>query len=105
MYPEVRIIFLDGTNVDMKHKPSAAHAESLANSLHYGRNVAKGGVGLQMCWELSGLQQVIPFIRQDVECSRMRTDSKAWTLLPFLNILDKGYRVTAHAFRSGKETN
>ena len=49
MYPEVRIIFLDGKNVDMKHKRSAAHAESLANSLHYGRNVAKGGVGLQKC--------------------------------------------------------
>ena len=48
-YPEMRIIFWDGTNVDLKYKSSVAKAESLTYSLYYGGNIAKGGLGLQKC--------------------------------------------------------
>ncbi len=102
MYPEVRIIFLDGKNVDMKHKPSAAHAESLANSLHYGRNVAKGGVGLQnvlgVVWTAASdtfYQTGCGVFKDEDRFQSMDTVNNI--VRPFLNILDEGYRVTAHA--------
>ena len=111
--PNTRIIFWDGTNVDLKYKPSAAHVENLTYSSYYGGNVAKGGVELQKCgWLLNRelwtaasdtFYQSECGVFEDQEHFQNTDLVNSGEVIPFLNILDKGYRVTAHAFRSGKQ--
>lgn len=109
-YPGIRVIFWDGTNVNLRYKPSAAHAESLTYSMYYGTNCAKGGVGIQKCGYIVNreLWTAASDTYYQTECgvfsdqeSFQNEDLIEGKVLPFLNVLDKGYRVTAHAFRAG----
>ena len=49
-----RIIMWDNTNVDFMGKPTDADLQRLTYSLYYGRNVAKGGIFLELCGWLGG---------------------------------------------------
>ena len=49
IYHDHRVIFWDGTYVNLQFKPSTAHLEALTYSSYYGQNCCKGGVGMHCC--------------------------------------------------------
>ena len=108
-----RVVMWDDTNVDLTFQPSGADEQRLTYSLYYGGNCAKGGVFIQLCGWLgveslwvgatsdSHYQEKTDiFKRQDIFAQSDRINGK---VIPFTNILDKGYRVNLPAWRAGRQ--
>ena len=111
-YNGLRPIFWDMTNISMP-KAGDSQMQRLTFSSYYNENCFKGGIGLQQCgwirthnlWtgcvsdtsyqEKSGiLEMQQKFSENDL------IDGKE---IPFLSILDKGYRNRLAAWRAGKQ--
>ena len=112
-YPGKRLVFHDDTNINLNYKPSTADTQGLTFSDYYGANCLKGGVAIQACgWILvfmlftGGTSDTLYFEkckalkRQHAFALQDLIDGK---MVPFLNILDKGYRCTVEAFRHGEQ--
>ena len=108
-----RIVMWDDTNVNLTYKPSGADEQRLTYSLYYGGNCAKGGVFLQLCgwigvehlWvgttsDSFYQEKTKIFEKQDAFA---KSDLVHGKLVPFSNILDKGYRVNVPAWRAGRQ--
>jgi hypothetical protein len=112
LYRDVRAVQWDGTNTPLPTS-SCADAQRKTYSAYYGGNVAKGAVGLQLCgWMRSeelwmgAVSDSEYFVRSGLlktqtqfieDCDATKKDHQ------WLNILDKGYRVTTAAWRNGKQ--
>ena len=113
-YEEKRVVFWDDTNVDMLYKPSTAINQQITYLRYYASNCAKDGCFVQLCgWmgveELwtgaisdSKYQIMTEIFKKQQEFSEK--DFVNGKILPFHNILDKGYRVSLIAWREGHQT-
>ena len=108
-----RIVMWDDTNVDMSYKPSGADEQRLTYSSYYAGNCAKGGVFLQPCGWL-GVENLWCGATSDshyqerTNIFKRQRDFAANDLVnneiqPFANMMDRGYRVTLAAWRTGKQ--
>ncbi len=110
-----RLVFHDDTNINMKFKPSSAELQSLTYSDYYGGNCAKGGVAVQPCGWIR-VYQLFTGGASDTyylsKCGAMELQESfaaldlledGVTMIPFTNVLDKGYRCTVTMFRHGKQ--
>jgi hypothetical protein len=95
-------------------KPADAEMQSHTHSSYYGGNVAKGGIGLQQCgwicaetlWQGAVTDtdyvlraEILEQQNRFIEClDRDRAETK------FVNILDKGFRITRAAWETGNQT-
>ena len=112
-YKDVRIIMWDDTNVNLTYKPSAADDQRLTYSQYYAGNCAKGGVFLQLCgW--TGVEHLWVGATSDThyqehtQIFEKQRDFAAKDLvngkvIPFTNMVDKGYRINLPAWRAGRQ--
>ena len=94
-------------------KPSDALLQHLTFSSYYGGNIAKGGVMIQLSGWIgardlwTGAVLDTDFLKQtnilDRQNDFLQHDFVNGELVPFTNILDKGYRVVLAAWRKGKQ--
>ena len=109
-YSNQRVVMWDNTNIKL-HKPSNAEAQRNTFSSYYNDNVGKGAVFIQLCgwmgtYELwmGGVSDSEYMIRsgilkqQQLFVKDYDPDNKD---IPFLNILDRGYRIISAAWRTG----
>ena len=111
-YDNLRIVMWDNTNIDLC-QPSAGEAQRLTWSAYYAGNVAKGGVFIQLCgwtgthplWtgavtdtEYMIGSRILEQQEEYIQQYDHATSDIAWT-----NILDRGYKVTQHAWNNGKQ--
>ena len=112
-YDGKRVVFWDDTNVSFQFMPSDANMQRLTYSAYYGHNCAKGGVFVQLSgwggahelWagatsdtqylNTSGILQIQDYFSKE--------DLVEGRVVPFMNILDKGYRSTVAAWQNGKQ--
>ena len=108
-----RMVMWDDTNVNFTYQPSGASEQRLTYSQYYAGNCAKGGVFLQLCgwmgveslWvgatsDSHYQEKTKIFERQDDFAKKDLVDGK---VVPFTNMLDKGYRVNVPAWRAGRQ--
>jgi hypothetical protein len=108
-YGDKRVIFWDNTNIDFMGKPGDPDVQRLTYSSYYGGNVAKAGVFIQLCGWLGGFEpwtgamsDTDYFERAGILDEQQEFQNKdTSSLLPFVNILDKGYRSNQAAWRKG----
>ena len=113
-YGDKRIVMWDDTNIPFTFKPSSSQLQKVTYSSYYAQNCAKGGVFIQLCgWmgveELwvgatsdSFYMEHTKILRRQKEfADNDRVDGK---YVPFILILDKGYRIVRIAWREGKQT-
>ena len=113
MYPGKRLVFHDDTNINLNYKPSTADTQGLTFSDYYGSNCLKGGVAVQAMGWIVGLKLFTGGASDSLyfeKCKVLKkqknfaaTDLVNGKNVPFLNILDKGYRCTVEAFRQGEQ--
>ena len=94
-------------------KPSDAHNQRLTFSKYYGANIAKGDEFVPLCrWmgveELwcGAVSDSDYFVRLDIlqrQQNYAQQHDPTTANIPFQNMLDKGYRVNASAWRHGKQ--
>jgi hypothetical protein len=108
-----RVVMWDDTNVSFVFKPSGANEQRLTYSQYYAGNCAKGGVFLQLCgwtgvetlWcgatSDSHYQEMTEIFKRQNDFAKI--DLVHNKILPFTNILDKGYRVNLPAWRAGRQ--
>ena len=111
-YGNRRVVQWDNTNVHLD-KPSDARKQRATFSAYYGENCAKGGVFLQLCgWmgvhELwSGGVSDTEYLNKsgilEYQKCFAQSDLADGQLVTFTNVLDKGYRSTVAAWRSGSQ--
>ena len=114
-YNKTRVVMWDDTNIPFRFAPSSALNQRISFSLYYNENCAKGGVFLQLCgwggvgdlW--SGRISDNDYMELNKIFEEQENFAKKDTLpgedvLPFTNILDKGYRVTLLAMKCGNQT-
>ena len=112
-YKDVRIVMWDDTNVNLTYKPSAADDQRLTYSQYYAGNCAKGGVFLQLCgW--TGVEHLWVGATSDThyqehtQIFEKQRDFAAKDLvngkvIPFTNMVNKGYRINLPAWRAGQQ--
>lgn len=108
-----RVVFWDDTNISLKYKPSLAHIQKLTHSEYYGQNCFKGGVRIQLCGFVAGgnlwtggVSDTEYLTRSGIletQQSFQDTDIVDGKVIPFLNVLDRGYRCTSQAWRAGRQ--
>lgn len=109
-----RVVMHDTTDIPLCFKPSLPSSQKITFNRYYGGNCVKEDVALQpsgfirtnMLWvggtsdsmymKLNGI-----FEEQDIFQNEDLVDGE---VLPFMNILDRGYKLTKEAFRCGKQT-
>ena len=107
-YKGKRVVFHDNTGVNMV-KPSDSFNQRITYSSYYGGNVAKGGVFVQLCgW--TGTYDLYPGAMSD---SEYLNDTGIFSIQkefqqmdggdPFLNVVDRGYRITKAAWNNGRQ--
>ena len=108
-----RVVMWDDTNVNFDFKPSDAYEQRVTYSSYYGGNCAKGGVflqlggwmGVQELWvgatSDSYYQQETNIFKEQEEFAKV--DLIDGKVLPFCNIVDKGYRINLPAWRAGRQ--
>lgn len=112
-YESKRVVFWDDTDVKFQYKPSAANEQRLTYSSYYAENCAKGGVFIQPCGWM-GTEHLWVGATSDthyMEHSGILDRQKSFATedlvrneeLPFINILDKGYRINLAAWRAGRQ--
>lgn len=109
-----RVIMHDTTGVPLRFKPTLHSSQKITWSDYYGSNYFKADVEVQPCgligtnpmW-VAAISDTEYMIRENIfeEQQRFQNNDKInETVLPFLNILDRGYRLSAHALRCGNQT-
>lgn len=109
-YKNKRAVMWDNTNIKL-YKPSNSEAQRNTFSSYYSDNVGKGSVFIQLCgwmgtYELwmGGVSDSDYMIRSGILKQQHDFVIKYDTTnkdIPFLNILDKGYRIISAAWRTG----
>ena len=106
-----RIILWDNTNITIP-APSDADTNRETYSAYYDENCAKGGVLAQFCGWIGTLElwagaisdtdylTTAGILKLQDEFSKKDNSLRN---LPFLNIMDKGYRILLAAWRAGKQ--
>ena len=114
-YNGKRVIMWDDTNVNFDFKPSGAYEQRVTYSSYYASNCAKGGVFLQLGGWM-GVEELWvgatsdthyqqeTGIFQNQELFAKEFDLVDGKVLPFCNIVDKGYRINLPAWRAGRQT-
>jgi hypothetical protein len=104
-YSDQRILFWDNTGIEL-HKASDALLQRITFSAYYAGNVAKGGIFVQLCGWL-GVHELFPGAMSDSDylaktgiLEMQQKFQEADGGLPFVNVLDRGYRVTRAAWMS-----
>ena len=108
-YKNKRVVMWDNTNIKL-HKPSNSEAQRNTFSTYYNDNVGKGSVFIQLCgwmgtYELwcGGVSDSDYMIRSGVleQQKLFVLNDRTNNNIPFLNILDRGYRIISAAWRTG----
>jgi hypothetical protein len=106
-YKGKRVIFWDNTGLPL-HKPSEALMQRLTWSAYYAMNVAKGGIFVQLCGWM-GVHELYPgaisdsdFLNKTGILEEQEKFQQADGGIPCTNVLDRGYRATRAAWRTGK---
>ena len=102
-----RVIFHDNTGIDIA-TPSNSLLQRITYSSYYGGNVAKGGVFIQQCGWI-GAYDLYPGAMSDSDyfintgiLEYQNIFQKEDDGQPFINALDRGYRVTKAAWKLGQ---
>jgi len=103
-----RIIMHDNTNVCLV-KPSNPALQRALYSQYYCRCVGKGGVALQLCGWTTTLELCTGRMEDSAYIKSVKIFEQQKTFAekdpsspnPFINILDRGYRVVLHAHQLG----
>ena len=105
-YQGKRVVFWDNTGIQL-HKPSDAFLQRITFSAYYAGNVGKGGIFIQLCGWL-GTHELYPGAISDSDymdkggvLQLQEEFQKEFGGPPFTNVLDRGYRSTRCAWRSG----
>lgn len=108
-----RIIQHDTTSLRCSFKPSRSKSQRLTWNSYYRGNVAKGSVSLQLCGWIVTDHLWVGSTSDDQYMIKTRiferlqeyaeNDEVKEKYLPFINIMDRGYRMSTHAFRCGKQ--
>ena len=112
-YKGKRPVMWDMTDLPIP-KPSDAEMQSNTHSTYYGGNVAKGGISLQQCgwirlallWQ-GGITDTDYIIRArilETQKKFIETHDACSINVKFLNIVDKGFRITRAAWATGNQT-
>lgn len=112
-YKGKRAIMWDMTDLPIA-KPSDAEMQSNTHSSYYGGNVAKGGIALQQCgwirvselWQ-GGITDTDYIVRAGILVMQnhfVETHDVGSRNVKFLNIVDKGFRITSAAWAAGNQT-
>ena len=110
-YDNMRILFWDNTNVNVPAS-SDPNINRHTYSHYYNGTVAKGAVFLQLCgwmgtWELfAGTISDSDYQKSSKvfeATQQFANNDRNESLLPFTNIVDKGYRCGIAAWRAGKQ--
>lgn len=109
-----RIVQHDSTNINMAFKPTLASIQKLTYNQYYSGNCAKVDVVLQPggfvrvnhLWvgAISDTQYMIANRIFEEQEDFQKKDLVNGTELPFINILDRGYKLTREAMKCGKQT-
>ena len=113
-YGETRPVMWDDTNIPFSYQPTNSHNQKITYSSYYAMNCAKGGVFLQLCGWM-GVEELWVGATSDsfyMERTNILKRQKEFAesdlvdgkYVPFLIILDKGYRIIRIAYREGKQT-
>ena len=112
-YKDARIVMWDDTNIPFTYQPSGAQNQKITYSSYYAMNCAKGGVFLQLCGWMGveelwvGATSDSFYIEKSGILRRQREfaekDKVGDKYVPFIIILDKGYRIIRIAWREGKQ--
>jgi hypothetical protein len=104
-----RIVMWDMTDVSI-HQPSSAESSRLTYSPYYGGTCAKGGIFIQSSSWIGTHDLWMGAVSDSEYLTRCGILKAQWRFarkdrifkdLPFTNITDKGFRVTADCFRAG----
>lgn len=109
-----RIIMHDATELRLAYKPSRAKSQKTTYSQYKAGNIAKGNVSLQLCGWIVVDHLWVGATSDDVYMIRSRIlerleefanqdTVKGKKVNPFINILDRGYRLGFHAFGCGNQ--
>ena len=104
-YNGKHIVMWDNTNLVMLFKPASVEVQSLTYSSYYNGNVGKGGIFIQLCgwmgthelW-MGGVSDT-EYLQSSGILEQQQQFVKGG--VPFVNVLDKGYRVTEAAISAG----
>ena len=101
-------MFHDNTGLDIV-KPSDSLSQRVTYSSYYGGNVAKGGVFVQICGWI-GTYELYPGAVSDSDYMTLCGIFENQKVFqendggdPFLNVLDRGYRITKIACKNGHQ--
>jgi hypothetical protein len=109
-YKQRRIIMWDNTNINFCFKPSSADVQRNTYSAYYAGNCAKGSVFIQPCGWMGTHDLWVGAVSDSLYMTRsgvlkMHTDYidkyEETNKTAFTILLDKGYRITTVAWRSG----
>ena len=111
-YSGRRVVMWDNTSVHLP-KPQNPEAQRNTFSQYYAGNVGKGAIFIQLCgwmgtyelWE-GAVSDSDYFVRSGIlqqQIEYVTTYDKEYKDINWINILDKGYRVTSAAWRTGKQ--
>lgn len=110
-----RVVMHDTTGIPLMFTPTKADNQKLTYSSYYHGNYVKCNIWVQLCG-LMGIDHLWPaaisdsdymirnkiFERQEEFARQDKVNEGDY--LPFMNILDRGYRLLLHALRCGKQT-
>ena len=106
-YDNKRPVFHDNTGIDIAQPTDSFH-QRITYSSYYGGNVAKGGVFIQLCGWL-GTYDLYPGAISDSDYLKnagvfesQKDYQEKDGGIPFLNIVDRGYRITKAAWMAGQ---
>ena len=116
---KTRVIMWDMTGIEGYHF-SAAELQRNTYSKYYGGNYFKGGIGMQLCswgltWPLwgghesdSGYHESAGYLEaqeqfQKKDLVQHSATERVLEVVPFTNVLDKGYRARAQNWRCGEQ--
>jgi len=102
-------------NINFSFKPSGAYEQRITYSPYYASNCSKAGVHIQLGGYMGGEELWVGAITD----SQYQDETKIFDkqhqfastfdrvnnkLVPFVNIVDKGYRINLPAWRAGRQT-
>ena len=114
-YEGKRVVMWDDTNINFAFKPSGAYEQRVTYSKYYATNCGKGGVfiqlgawmGVEELW-VGAISDSMYQDKTEIFPTQMHfaenIDNNYGKLIPFLNIVDKGYRINLPAQRARRQT-
>lgn len=109
-----RVIMHDTTNIPLRFKPTQSELQKITHSIYYGGNNAKADCAVQPCGFVRTYMLWVAAITDSQYMIRnrifehqqrfQRSDLVGGVEIPFMNILDRGYKLSNEAFKAGKQT-